>query len=184
MQLLYRDGEGCTFMDRETHERAAFDLDALEAELTYLPGGLPEGLGGTFTLVVDGTAVGIELPATVILEVVECAPAMQAASASARNKPATLTTGLVVVPEYLAQGERIKVNTVNRGVHVPRLTSLSRARRRAGEGVEGLPRPPRGWPNSGLRGSPPHPNPSPLQHGGRLRHPQGGGGQVAPHGAF
>jgi elongation factor P len=63
--------------------------------------------------VVNGAAVGIELPATVILEVVECAPAMKAASASSRNKPATLSTGLVVVvPEYLAQGERVKVNTV------------------------------------------------------------------------
>jgi elongation factor P len=37
---------------------------------------------------------------------------MKAASASARNKPATLNTGLVVqVPEYLTPGERIKVNT-------------------------------------------------------------------------
>jgi elongation factor P len=109
VQFLYRDSEGCTFMDRETFEQHSFDLEALESELPYLT----EGLEGIFALVVDGTAVGIELPATVILEVVECAPAMKAASASARNKPATLSTGLVVVvPEYLAQGERIKVNTV------------------------------------------------------------------------
>lgn len=109
VQFLYQDGEGATFMDRETFEQHTFDLDALEAELPYLT----EGLEGIFALVVDGTAVGIELPATVVLEVVECAPAMKAASASARNKPATLNTGLVVqVPEYLAQGERIKVNTV------------------------------------------------------------------------
>ena len=109
VQFLYRDCEGCTFMDRETFEQHTFDLEALESELPYLT----EGLEGIFALVVDGAAVGIELPATVILEVVECAPAMKAASASARNKPATLSTGLVVVvPEYLAQGERIKVNTV------------------------------------------------------------------------
>lgn len=109
VQFLYRDADGCTFMDRETYEQHAFDLDALEAELPYLT----EGLEGIFALIVDGTAVGIELPPTVVLEVVECAPAMKAASASARNKPATLSTGLVVqVPEYLAEGERIKINTV------------------------------------------------------------------------
>ena len=109
VQFLYRDTDGCTFMDRETYEQHSFDLDALDAELPYLT----EGLEGIFALVVNGTAVGIELPATVVLEVMECAPAMKAASASARNKPATLSTGLVIqVPEYLAQGERVKVNTV------------------------------------------------------------------------
>jgi elongation factor P len=108
VQYLYRDADGCTFMERDTYEQHAFDLEALESELPYLA----EGLEGIVALVVDGEAVGIELPATVILEVMECAPAMKAASASARNKPATLSTGLVVqVPEYLAPGELIKVNT-------------------------------------------------------------------------
>jgi elongation factor P len=96
-------------MDRETYEQFTFDLDALEAELPYLT----EGLEGIFAMVVNGEPVGIELPATVTLEIVECAPAMKGASASARNKPATLATGLVVlVPEYLAQGETIKINTL------------------------------------------------------------------------
>jgi elongation factor P len=109
VQFLYQDSDGCTFMDRESFEQHSFDLEALESELPYLT----EGLEGIFALVVDGVAVGIELPPTVVLEVVDCAPAMKGASASARNKPATLSTGLVVqVPEYLAQGESIKVNTV------------------------------------------------------------------------
>ena len=109
VQFLYQDGEAATFMDRESFEQHSFDLDALESELPYLT----EGLEGIYALVVDGAAVGVELPPTVVLEVAECAPAMKAASASARNKPATLSTGLVVqVPEYLAPGERIKVNTL------------------------------------------------------------------------
>lgn len=108
VQYLYQDSDGCTFMDRETYEQFTFDLEALEAELPYLT----DGLDGMLAMVVDGAAVGIELPATVALEIVECAPGMKAASASARNKPATLSTGLVVqVPEYLTQGELIKVNT-------------------------------------------------------------------------
>jgi elongation factor P len=109
VQLLYQDNDGCTFMDKETYEQFTFDRDALEAELPYLT----EGLEGIFAMVVNGEPVGIELPATVTLEIIECAPAMKGASASARNKAATLATGLVVlVPEYLAQGETIKVNTV------------------------------------------------------------------------
>jgi elongation factor P len=108
VQYLYADGDGCTFMDRDTYEQHSFDLESLEQERPYLT----EGLEGIFALVVDGAAVGIELPATVVLEVIDCAPAMKAASASARNKPATLGTGLVVqVPEYILPGELIKVNT-------------------------------------------------------------------------
>jgi elongation factor P len=109
MQYLYADTDGCTFMDRDTYEQHSFDLDALEQEYPYLT----EGLEGIFGLLVDGVAVGIELPATVVLEVLECAPSMKGASASARNKPATLSTGLVVqVPEYIVPGELIKVNTL------------------------------------------------------------------------
>lgn len=109
MQYLFEDTEGCTFMDRDTYEQHSFDLETLEEEHPYLT----EGLEGIFVLLVDGVAVGIELPATVVLTVVDCAPAMKGASASARNKPATLTTGLVVqVPEYVVPGESIKVNTL------------------------------------------------------------------------
>jgi len=67
---------------------------------------------GLLALVVDGALLGIELPATMSFEIVDCAPGIKGASASARTKPATLSTGLVVqVPEYLEPGEVIKVNT-------------------------------------------------------------------------
>ena len=66
-------------------------------------------------LISEGELLGIELPNTMPLEITECAPAMKAASSSARTKPATLTTGLVVqVPEYLTPGEVIKINTETR----------------------------------------------------------------------
>jgi elongation factor P len=56
--------------------------------------------------------VGIQLPLTVELLVVQCDPSVRGDSATGRNKPATLETGLVVqVPEYLSEGERIKVDT-------------------------------------------------------------------------
>lgn len=108
VQLLYRESASCTFMDKESYEQYTFDNEAIEAELPYLV----DGLDGIHALVANGTLLGIELPATVEMDIVECAPGIKGASASARTKPATLTTGLVVqVPEYLAPGERIKVNT-------------------------------------------------------------------------
>jgi elongation factor P len=63
-------------------------------------------------LVAGETQPGIELPDTVEMEIMACGPAMKGASAIARSRPATLTTVLVIqVPEYLAQGKRIRVNT-------------------------------------------------------------------------
>lgn len=110
VQFLFQDADGCTFMDAETYEQYTLGGDALAEERPYLV----DGLEGVYALIADGIVLGIELPATVVLEVVETSPAMKGATASARNKPATLNTGLVVqVPEYLAAGERIKVNTLS-----------------------------------------------------------------------
>lgn len=108
VQYLYRDADGCTFMDRETYDQYTLAADALEEELQYLT----EELEGVLAIIADGLILGIELPATVVLPISETAPGMKAASASSRTKPATLSTGLVVqVPEYLTAGELIKVNT-------------------------------------------------------------------------
>ncbi len=108
VQLLFRDGEGCTFMDSESYEQFVVDDESLAEELPFIS----EGLEGMTALIADGVLLGINLPVTVNLEIVECSPGIKGASASARTKPATLSTGLVVqVPEYLSQGEMIKVNT-------------------------------------------------------------------------
>ncbi|MGB5259721.1 MAG: elongation factor P-like protein YeiP [Gammaproteobacteria bacterium] len=116
VQLLYQDGASCTFMDRETYEQYTLDTADLAHELHYLG----EDLDGILAMIVDGGILGIELPATVVLEITETAPGMKAASASSRTKPATLNTGLVVqVPEYLTPGEQIKVNTAT-GEYVSR----------------------------------------------------------------
>lgn len=109
VQLLYDEGDTTTVMDVEDYNQYTLDHDAIEAELPYMT----DNMEGLMLLLVEGAPVALELPAAVELEVTECAPAMKAASSSARTKPATLTTGLVVqVPEYIAQGERIRVNTV------------------------------------------------------------------------
>ena len=108
VQYLYEDADGYTFMDMESYEQYSFSADVLEDDRLYLT----DGLEGIYSMIVDGTPVGIELPTTISQTIVECAPAMKAASSSARNKPATTTTGLIVqVPEYLEAGESIKINT-------------------------------------------------------------------------
>jgi elongation factor P len=111
VQLLYRDGDGCTFMDSETFDQYTVADDIIEEDLPFLS----EGLEGIKALTSDGVLLGLELPSTITLEITECAPSMKGASAQARNKPATVSTGLIVqVPEYLAEGEVIKINTETR----------------------------------------------------------------------
>jgi elongation factor P len=111
VQLLFRDSDGCTFMDGETYEQFTIADSVIEDELPFIT----DGLEGMQALVAEDQVIGIELPTTVNLEIVECSPGMKGASASARTKPATLTTGLVVqVPEYLEIGDVIKVNTDSR----------------------------------------------------------------------
>lgn len=108
VQFLFRDGDGCTFMDVETYDQYTLSDEVLEDEIKYLC----DGLEGIYALIVDDLLMGIELPTTVALTIVETSPSIKGASASARTKPATLSTGLVVqVPEYISSGEVIKVNS-------------------------------------------------------------------------
>lgn len=110
VQFSYREGDMVTFMDKEDFSLYMLNSDALEEQSNYMT----EDLEGMIALLVDGEIVGIEMPATVALEIVETAPGIKGASASARTKPAKLSTGLEVqVPEYLETGELIKVNTTN-----------------------------------------------------------------------
>jgi elongation factor P len=60
----------------------------------------------------DGKAVGIELPQTVELTVIETEPGLKSATASSVTKPAKTETGLIVqVPPFINEGEKIKVDT-------------------------------------------------------------------------
>lgn len=109
VQFSYREGDITTFMDTEDYSQYSLNEEALEEQSGYMT----EDLEGMIALLVDGQIVGIELPQNVELEITETAPGLKAASASARTKPALLSTGIEVqVPEYLESGERIRVNTI------------------------------------------------------------------------
>lgn len=107
-QYSYQDGESYTFMNLETYEQYTLNLEDLDGQIEYLT----EGLEGIIILLLDETPLGIELPTTVSLEIIETPPAMKGASATNRTKTARLTTGLEIqVPEYVETGEIIKINT-------------------------------------------------------------------------
>ena len=108
VQYSYQDGDTYYFMNTETYEQYGLSTDDLEGQTEYLT----DGLDGIIMLLMDDAALGIQLPTTITLQVVETPPAMKGASATNRTKPAKLTTGLEVqVPEYIESGEMIKVNT-------------------------------------------------------------------------
>ena len=110
VQFSYREGDITTFMDTEDYSQYELNAEDLEEQSCYMT----EDLEGMVALLVDGQIVGVEIPLTVELDITETAPGLKAASASARTKPALLSTGLEIqVPEYLESGERIKVNTTN-----------------------------------------------------------------------
>ncbi len=107
--LSYLDGDEYVFMDAEDYTPYHLNKDAIADEVLFIN----EETTGIHVVVINDSPVAIELPGIVVLEIVETAPSIKGASASARTKPATLTTGLVVqVPEHISTGDRIKINTV------------------------------------------------------------------------
>jgi elongation factor P len=108
VQYSYQDGDTYYFMNTETYEQYSLSTDDLEGQTEYLS----DGLEGIIMLLMDDAALGIQLPTTITLQIVETPPAMKGASATNRTKPAKLTTGLEIqVPEYIESGEMVKINT-------------------------------------------------------------------------
>lgn len=112
VSFSYVDGDEYVFMDNEDFTPYLFKRDQIEDELLFIP---ENGILGIQILTVDGQVIALELPQTVELEIVETNPGIKGASASARTKPATLTTGLTIqVPEYINNGEKIKIHVAER----------------------------------------------------------------------
>ncbi len=108
VQYLYKDGEHYVFMNLSDYTQYSLDGRELADELPFLTDGL-EGITG---LIVDGALMTIELPVTLIMQIVDTAPGIKGATATGRTKPARLTTGLEIqVPEYLEIGDTVKINT-------------------------------------------------------------------------
>jgi elongation factor P len=107
MEYLYNDGDSYYFMNTENYEQTYLGKDILGDAVDYLIPNLQIDVE-----FFDGKAVGVELPQTVDLTVVETEPGLKSATASSVTKPAKTETGLIVqVPPFINEGEKIRVDT-------------------------------------------------------------------------
>lgn len=107
MQYLYHDGSSYHFMDTTTFDQIQLSDEVLGDSVSFLVA------ESTIRMEFYGTEpVGIELPQTVDLKIVDTAPGIKGATASAQLKPATLETGLVIqVPPFINPGDVVRVST-------------------------------------------------------------------------
>jgi elongation factor P len=116
-EFLYHDSENYHFMNQQTYEQITLQKDILGDTTEYLIPNLPVKIE-----YYEGKAMGVLLPDTVDLTVVDTEPSIQKATASAVMKPATLETGLIVnVPPFVGNGEKIRVDT-SEGRYIQRVS--------------------------------------------------------------
>jgi elongation factor P len=107
MQYLYSSGDEFTFMDNENYEQINLTRSQIEEELNYLLENMTVSI-----MMYQGEIIGIDLPNTGELEVVETEPGIKGDTASGGTKPAKLETGLSVqVPFFVNQGDRLLIDT-------------------------------------------------------------------------
>ena len=107
MQYLYNDNEGYHFMDTVSYDQVQLQAALLGDAVGFLK---PEmNISVEFY---GENPIGIELPQSVDLKVIETMPAIKGATATNQTKPATLETGVVIqVPPFIGEGDVIRVNT-------------------------------------------------------------------------
>jgi elongation factor P len=107
MQYLYRDGDSFTFMDNTTYDQVQVEAPSLGDAVNYLKEG-----DSAILPMYQGQVLGVDLPASVELEITQTDPGVQGDRVSGARKPATTETGLTVqVPLFVEVGDRIKVDT-------------------------------------------------------------------------
>ncbi len=106
----YKDGDAYVFMDAEDYTQDLLGPEIVGDSAGYIV----EGLDGYYVQLIDDAPVGLQVPTSVALTVVDTAPELKGASATKRTKPARLDTGIEIqVPEYIGNGDRVWVNTLS-----------------------------------------------------------------------
>lgn len=109
MQYLYANGDVHAFMDNETYDQIELPEKSIEYELKFLQENMEVQV-----IQFQGEVLGVELPNTVVLEVVETDPGIKGDTASGGSKPARLSTGLSVqVPFFINEGDHLIINTTD-----------------------------------------------------------------------
>ncbi len=107
MQYLYNSGSFYVFMNNETYEQIEVPVSNLEYESKFLYEGLEVKV-----VMYENEIIGVELPDKIVLEIVECEPAVKGDTATNATKNAVLQTGLTIqVPLFIGNGERVIVST-------------------------------------------------------------------------
>jgi elongation factor P len=105
----YMDGDAFVFLDDEDFTPYTLDPDAIGDAAGYIS----DGLTGCYVQIIDDAPVGLQLPQSVALTVIDTPPELKGGTATKRPKPAKLSTGIEIqVPEYIGNGEKVWVNTV------------------------------------------------------------------------
>ncbi len=107
MEYLYEDQAGYVFMDQESFEQPTIPRELLEDLMFFIrPNEIVD------ILFYEGNPVSIELPTSVVLNIVEAEPAVRGDTVQNVTKPATTDTGLSLkVPNHIKEGDKVKVDT-------------------------------------------------------------------------
>jgi elongation factor P len=107
MEYLYKDGEDFCFMNTENYEQVLLTKEVLEDTMLYITPNSKVKVS-----FYEGNAVGIELPASVTLKIIETDPGTKGDTVTNVFKPAKLETGHIIkVPPFINPGELVKVDT-------------------------------------------------------------------------
>ena len=107
LQFQYRAGDAFHFMDLESYETVSLQREELGSTADYLVENME--VKGEFY---EGKSIGMELPTTVVLKVVESDPGLKGDTSKSAMKPAVMETGLKIqVPLFVGPGDQVKVDT-------------------------------------------------------------------------
>jgi len=109
MQHTYKDGDQFVFMDMESYEEASLSQNQIGDRVKYLTEGMTVNV-----IQWEEQVLEVELPTSVVLAVTQTDPGVKGDTATGGSKPAIVETGAqIMVPLFISEGERIKVDTRN-----------------------------------------------------------------------
>src|SRR5258708_23382764 len=113
LEFLYQDGDTYHFMNTENYDQLEMDEEMLGDNAQWMQPGMK--IQAEYY---DGRPIGIRLPNSLVLEVVDTAPVMKTATKNASSKPAKLENGVSInVPAVIGTGDRAKVNPTTGECH-------------------------------------------------------------------
>jgi elongation factor P len=115
LEFMYQGGDTYHFMNTQSYDQIEMDAEALGDASQWMQPGMK-----IMAEYYNDKPIGIQLPNSMVFEIVETAPVMKTATKTASSKPAKLENGVTVnVPEFVGSGERVRVNP-NTGEYLDR----------------------------------------------------------------